>query len=59
MNVNNTLDDVTGGNIFNAETGTTTGQLTATASPALTTTMGYFLDYSTLRGVTLDNNTVQ
>lgn len=52
-------DGALAGSIFNAETGVSLGTFVAEPPPAYTQTMGYFLEYSTLRGVTLSNNTVQ
>lgn len=52
-------DGVEGGNVLNAETGTFVGQFAASSPSAFTPSMGYFLQYSTLRGVTLANNTIQ
>jgi len=48
-----------GGNILNAETGANVGQIVAEPPSAYTPTMGYFLEYSTLRGLMLSDNTVQ
>ncbi|MGH8307252.1 MAG: PQQ-binding-like beta-propeller repeat protein, partial [Gammaproteobacteria bacterium] len=47
------------GDIFNAETGANAGSYVADSPPAFTTTMGYFLQSGTLRGILLSNNTVQ
>jgi len=47
------------GDVFNAETGALKGSYATNSMPAFTTTMGYFLQSGTLRGVTLANNTVQ
>lgn len=48
-----------GGSILNAESGANAGTYSADTPPALTATMGYFLQSGTLRGVALANNTVK
>ncbi|MGH8363271.1 MAG: PQQ-binding-like beta-propeller repeat protein, partial [Gammaproteobacteria bacterium] len=50
---------VSGGDIFNAETGVNVGTYVAGTPATFSQTMGYFLQSGTLRGVTLANNTVQ
>lgn len=47
------------GDVFNAETGASEGTYTTNSMPAFTTSMGYFLQNSTLVGITLADNTVQ
>jgi outer membrane protein assembly factor BamB len=48
-----------GGEVFDAETGTNLGTYSASSPPAFTTSMGYFLQGGTLSGVKLSNNTTQ
>ncbi len=47
------------GTIFNAENGSSQGTFTGSAPPALTSTMGYFLQGGTLRGITEPASVVQ
>ena len=47
------------GDVFDAETGASDGNYSADSPPTFTTTIGYFLQSGTLRGVLLSNNTVQ
>lgn len=61
--VNNQLvyaaDEGVNGVVYNAETGAVAGGFTSEPPPAFSSTMGYFLQYSTLSAVTLTNNTLQ
>lgn len=47
------------GTIFNSETGATEGTYSADAPPAFTSTMAYYLQSGTLRGVAIPSITVQ
>jgi len=47
------------GQMFNAETGGVLGSYVADNPPAIGSSLGYFLQSETLRGVTLSSNTVQ
>jgi outer membrane protein assembly factor BamB len=47
------------GDVYNAANGVDIGTYLADSPPAFTTTMGYFLQSGTLRGILLSNNTVQ
>jgi len=47
------------GTTYNAETGALGGNYSADSPPAFTTSIGYFLQSGTLRGITLSNSTVK
>jgi len=47
------------GLVYNAETGANAGTYVADSPAAFTTSTGYFLQSGTLRGITLNNSTVQ